>query len=1045
MHLKNIVFSLTVIISVNVFAQDRIEVKNFDFESSSGNVPADWNTSGKIITDNTQSISGNNSLLISHDEWNSTEVYSQPVELTIGHLYKLSAYIRTEKAETNPADRYPTPAAACISMESIPFTNHSVSVGASKNWTKIELNFIASAKKDRIKLVFGSNGKARGKVWFDKVELWKNEDISEYIPYENVKWYNNGFRYDDKGWIFIHIEGAPYERGYQYGYLIAEEMSEYMTKLGVGRNRDNPEKGWNELRFVADAFMLRKYDDEYITEMKGIADGANKAGAVIFKRKFDLVDVVTMNSYVDISYAGDAINVTPNSLTGQSFLKNEDELNIQDRLHKCSSFLANKSSTTDGRILFGQIFMWNGYSGVHWNVMCDVVPTEGNRLVYETFPGGIHSGSDFYINQSGIMIGETTVGQTPLNPEGSPQSNRIRKAAQYANNIDDVVKILVENNNGMYTNDWLIGDTKNDEIAVLLLGTKKYKLWRGTNNEFYGDTKDYYWCNNNNKDPEVRKEYMSNADNAPYDLIFSPWNRDIVFNEFYREYKGRMNAEAGVKLIASSPINRPHACDGKITTSEMAENLVFLAHFGKVTLREKFVGENNRIPDLPGATPHLTLGYSVVSPVFISDKLKELKNKQITAALSGPTEEKVRLFEASEIYGFNKRNLWINTVYPSSEAENWFVSATAAYWQYLKNMPAGDNELIKYSSDYFSELNCRYIYPVNREGTLKPADAKRIYTKYNNYQLPRIKGTYLLHQMRLYLNNEVFSQIMNKVHNTYREKEMTNDNFISAAEEVSGKNMSGFINQWLKRDDLPELSVSYSTLTENGTKKIKIDIEQLNNPYHFFTAVKIKSPGKETYRTLEIKDKKQSFYFESDYPVISVSINPFNDVPLNKQSYYTWANIFDDWKSAKIIYGTAGQIEANHTLALRFSTALADRFTEDLIPVIKDSEMPEEDLNNSDLIIIGSSDDNSLLKKISEELRLKIGKNNFEWNNKLYNSPDDGLFCAFPNPYNPEKVIYLFVSNSALQLYQMTKIINSMPQWALYKDDKIIEKGYYQD
>ncbi len=87
----------------------------------------------------------------------------------------------------------------------------------------------------------------------------------------------------------------------------------------------------------------------------------------------------------------------------------------------------------------------------------------------------------------------------------------------------------------MYANDWLIGDTKTDEIAVLLLGTYKHKLWRSKNNEFYGDTKDFYWCNNNNKDPEVRKEYIPNADNAPYDLIFTPWNRDIAFNKFYHE------------------------------------------------------------------------------------------------------------------------------------------------------------------------------------------------------------------------------------------------------------------------------------------------------------------------------------------------------------------------------------------------------------------------------------------------------------------------------------------------------------------------------
>jgi hypothetical protein len=1043
MYIKIFVITFLITSLSFILPQQKIEIENYSFELSENKIPAGWTSEGNIITDETSSKSGSSSLMVEHNSWKSTTIFSSPLELKTGHLYKLTAWIKSENAVTNPVDRYPTPVAACIAMESFPFTNHSSSVGATNDWTKVEVNFIATSKKDRVKLIFGSNGKTIGRVWFDNVELNKVEDITEYIPFENVKWFNNGYRYDDKGWIFVHIEGAPYERGYQYGNLVAEEISEYINKLGIQKNKDNPEKAWNDLRFIADAFMLRKYDDEYINEMKGIADGANNTGVKIFNRKFDLVDIVTVNSVIDIDYSKDAMNVTPNILSGHNFLKSEDELNIPNRLHKCSSFLANNSSTTDGRILFGQLFMWGGYTGAHWNIICDVEPTDGHRLVYQTFPGGIHSGADFYINDSGIMIGETTVAQTPFNPDGSPQSNRIRKAAQYGESIDDVVKILTTNNNGMYTNDWLIGDTKNDEIAVLLLGTNKYKLWRSTENDFYGDTKDFYWCNNNSKDPEVKKEYISNPENAPYDLIFAPWNRDIAFNEFYNEYKGRMDATAGINLIASSPINRPHACDGKITTSEMAQNLVFLAHFGKVTLREKFVGVNNRIPDLPGATPHLSLGYSVVSPVFITQKLKKLRDKRMNTALTKETEKRIISGEIINKYKYESRNLWINTVYPASESVNWFVSGTAAYWQFLKNIPAEENEVLIYNRDRLADLNCRYLYIIDREGTIKPVDAKRIYTKYNNYQIPRIKGTYLLHQLRLYLGNNLFSDVMNKVHDTYREKEMTTENFITIAEEVSGGEAESLIRQWIERDDLPEVSFSYSAFMENGRNKVNITLKQNNDPYHFLCAVKINTASNEIYKLIEIKKSEETFVLDSEDEVLSVDFNPLEDIPHKTQSYYTWSNIFDDWKSAKIVYGTGGQIEANHTLALRFSTALADRFTEDLIPVVKESELNESDLKNNDLVIIGGIEDNNLLKRISEKLNLKIGKNNFEWNNKNYTRSDDGLYLSLPNPYNDLKVVYLFISNSALELYQMTKTILTMPQWAIFKGDKIVEKGYF--
>jgi hypothetical protein len=62
----------------------------------------------------------------------------------------------------------------------------------------------------------------------------------------------------------------------------------------------------------------------------------------------------------------------------------------------------------------------------------------------------------------------------------------------------------------------------------------------------------------------------------------------------------------------------------------------------------------------------------------------------------------------------------------------------------------------------------------------------------------------------------------------------------------------------------------------------------------------------------------------------------------------------------------------------------------------------------------------------------------------VYAEPDDGLFLALPNPTNREKVVYLFVSNSALELYQMTKRFQGMPSWALFKGDQVIDRGFHQ-
>ena len=96
----------------------------------------------------------------------------------------------------------------------------------------------------------------------------------------------------------------------------------------------------------------------------------------------------------------------------------------------------------------------------------------------QAYPGGIQSGMDYYQNDAGLVVVETTIGQTRFEPDGHPLASRIRKALQYGDSIDSVVAILSKKNNGLYSNEWLLADTKANEIAMFELGTRKAKLWR---------------------------------------------------------------------------------------------------------------------------------------------------------------------------------------------------------------------------------------------------------------------------------------------------------------------------------------------------------------------------------------------------------------------------------------------------------------------------------------------------------------------------------------------------------------------------------------
>ncbi|HEX3725522.1 MAG TPA: hypothetical protein VHV08_04740, partial [Pirellulales bacterium] len=55
-----------------------------------------------------------------------------------------------------------------------------------------------------------------------------------------------GYRYPQSGWTVVHIEGAPYERGYQHGKLLAAEIVANLRHLATSHNPRGPEEAWRD-------------------------------------------------------------------------------------------------------------------------------------------------------------------------------------------------------------------------------------------------------------------------------------------------------------------------------------------------------------------------------------------------------------------------------------------------------------------------------------------------------------------------------------------------------------------------------------------------------------------------------------------------------------------------------------------------------------------------------------------------------------------------------------------------------------------------------
>ena len=164
-----------------------------------------------------------------------------------------------------------------------------------------------------------------------------------------------------------------------------------------------------------------------------------------------------------------------------------------------------------------------------------------------------------------------------------------------------------------------------------------------------------------------------------------------------------------------------------------------------------------------------------------------------------------------------------------------------------------------------------------------------------------------------------------------------------------------------------------------------------------------------------------------------------------KENPFTPANILDDWSHALIGWGSARTSEVHRSLALHWREVLAEATTEVLLPARPDAELTDQDLREHDLILLGGAEDNLVVARLQAEGKLPVsfGPGWFRWRGRLFSRPEDGLALAFPNPWNPQRTIYLLAANSAMQLYHMTR---SAPRgwqaWALFKGAEVAARGF---
>jgi hypothetical protein len=335
----------------------------------------------------------------------------------------------------------------------------------------------------------------------------------------------NSSRTEKNGWISVHLEGTPEVIGYQHGFLLANEIIDLRGAMSM-LNEKTTGRDWTFFRDESTMMFWDKIPEEYQREIDGIVTGVNaKAGVGTVDRK----DLIAMNSILEMSWY-----YVP-WLDAQG---NPDPPDPTPPGH-CSAIAATGSWTKDGKIVMAHNNWVEYVIGQRWNIILNIVPENGHRIIMDALPGFIHSGDDFNINSAGLIVTETTITQYKgFDPEGVAEFVRAREAIQYSSTIDEWVAVMKEDNNGGYSNDWLIGDNKTGEIARFEFGLE---------NQFLERTKDGYFVGANfpvhNKLIKEETTYDSTI------MSTSPNARKLRWKQIMNENKGQIDVNAAMKFM----------------------------------------------------------------------------------------------------------------------------------------------------------------------------------------------------------------------------------------------------------------------------------------------------------------------------------------------------------------------------------------------------------------------------------------------------------------------------------------------------------------
>ena len=170
--------------------------------------------------------------------------------------YEFTGWIRTEKFTVRDLDRSPIATGAALAMASMPYDMQSESLAGTRDWTRVQLRFTATRSQDNILLTAATAGRSKAKPGF-RDQYRRGFRLRRLARARGHPTYGPAYRYPVGGWLYLHIEGQPYERGYQHGRPDGQRDRSVHGALRRPAGRKDKDQSWDCAHHRQCAFSTR--------------------------------------------------------------------------------------------------------------------------------------------------------------------------------------------------------------------------------------------------------------------------------------------------------------------------------------------------------------------------------------------------------------------------------------------------------------------------------------------------------------------------------------------------------------------------------------------------------------------------------------------------------------------------------------------------------------------------------------------------------------------------------------------------------------------